>query len=173
MTEENLEQQTQQNAVGGETQQGINDNTEVPNQLNNDLTNATGEVMNNFAKYVINHYKEANKNSINRQSAIEKNLSGYNADNYLKNKDFMTLYSEAFDALGDKLDTKRFIGLVDNYVASMIAAKQKEQSAKAENSSLTDSFEYKNGTSGKSKDTLKFQDVSPEDLPKYLAQYIK
>lgn len=168
MSEENLEQQT--NATS-ETQQPA---TAQENQAQQNTTapKYSAEFLQGLSNFVVNRYNEGNNKIANRQTAIEKNLAGYDSKNYSKNQDFMNLYTEAFDALGDKLDTKKFIGLVDKYVASMVAAKQKEQSAKDENNSLTDSFEHQNGTSAKTGTKLRFQDVPREEWSKYLDKLI-
>ena len=130
------------------------------------------DFMNGLADYVIERYNDKQTAADKRRKAIETNLAEYDSDNYLKNQDFMNLYNEAIDILGEELDTKKFIGLLDKYVDSRIAANARALSAKKENSSVTDSLEYSAGSSGKSKDNRRFQDLTPEELPKYIAKYI-
>ena len=130
------------------------------------------DFMNGLADYVIERYNNKQTEAENRRKTIETNLADYDSNNYLKNQDFMNLYNEAIDILGDDLDTKKFIGLLDKYVDSRIASNARVLSAKNENSSLTDSFAYNAGSSAKPKDKRKFQDLKPEEIPLYVAKYI-
>lgn len=128
--------------------------------------------MKGLADYVIERYNNKQTANEKKKKLIESNLADYNSDNYLKNQDFMNLYNEAIDILGEELDTKKFINLIDKYVESRMLADAKARSAKDENSSITDSLAYNAGVSAKTKDNLRFQDLSDEELPLYIAKYL-
>ena len=79
--------------------------------------------------------KKINETNQNYQAAkeyFEKNVPKYDNDDYFKNPEFSNLYKEAFLALGTKLDTDKFVSLVDNYVKSRISLYEKAKSAKSE-----------------------------------------
>ena len=56
----------------------------------------------------------------------------YDKPEYFQDPAFREMYKAAYLALGKNLDADKFIGLVENYVASRIYAKEKEKSAKNE-----------------------------------------
>jgi len=146
---------------------------ELSNAANNQFdVQQREDFMNGLADYVIERYNNKQTAAENRKKFIESSLADYDQDRYFKNQDFINLYSEAVDVLGDEIDTKKFIELLDKYVDSRIAFNNKVRSAEDENSSVTDSLAYDGGTSGKPKEKRRFQDLTPEELPKYIAKYI-
>ena len=107
-----------------------------------------------------------------KQDYLSSNLGDYNTENYLQNQEFRNLYSEAFNALGTKLDTKKFVNLLDKYVESRIALHSKNQAIKSENDSLTDSFDFKAGASKTETKLKRLQDIPDDELESYIAKYI-
>lgn len=103
---------------------------------------------------------------------LSNSLANYNTENYLLNPEFTELYSEAFNALGTNLDTEKFVNLLDKYVASRIQSHLRQSSAKEENENLTDSMDFRSGSSKQAEKTLRMQDIPPEELEKYIAKYI-
>ena len=107
-----------------------------------------------------------------KREYLINNLADYDTENYLQNDAFQSLYSQAFNALGTKLNTPKFIELVENYVNSRIESNNRKLSAQKENESVTDSLAFKNGVSKKTEKPLKFQDIPPEELEHYISLYI-
>jgi len=163
---ENYETQKLENAENMQQNQSQN-----VNPIKN--SNETHEnFMKGLADFVIERYNNKQTEAENRKKLIESNLAEYDKDNYSENKEFLNLYTEAINALGENLDTKKFIDLIDKYVNSRITSRAKAIQAKKENASLTDSLAYSAGASAQMQDNVRFQDLTPEELPKYIAKYI-
>lgn len=71
---------------------------------------------------------------------IENDKANFDKPEYFQNKEFCSLYKEAIFALGDNLDTAKFIDLLDGYVASRIVMNERAKSAQAETNRVIDSM---------------------------------
>ncbi len=120
--------------------------------------------------------KKINENNQNYQEAkeyFEKNVPKYDNDDYFKNPEFSNLYKEAFLALGTKLDTDKFVSLVDNYVKSRISLYEKAKSAKSETENAKSSMQFSDSPAKTSSKTLpKLDGLSPEKIDEVVARYI-
>lgn len=118
-------------------------------------------------------YQKGNLNFQNdKLEYLEKILSKYDSDKYLKNPEFQKLYGAAFEALGTDLDTDMFVDLIDKYVESRLAAEILSQAAVNENDRATDGIQFQSGKSKKSQRKLRMQDIPAEELESYIAKYI-
>lgn len=66
----------------------------------------------------------------------------YNQPEYFQDSAFRQIYREAFMALGDNLDTDKFVNLLEGYVKSRLSAYEKGKSAEAETQNLIDGMGY-------------------------------
>jgi len=74
------------------------------------------------------------KNSMSQY--IENDKANFNKPEYFQDKAFCSLYKEAISALGENLDTAKFIDLLEGYVASRIVMNEKTKLAQAETQSV-------------------------------------
>lgn len=107
-----------------------------------------------------------------KQEYINNYLSKYDNENYFQNDAFKTLYSAAFDALGTNLDTDGFVQKLEDYVLSRILLKEQLKNAQDENKNATDSLNFSKGESKSTEKKLRFQDIPPSELEKYIAKYV-
>ena len=66
----------------------------------------------------------------------------YNSPEYFQDDKFRSLYKEAFMALGDNLDSDKFIELLESYVNSRLALNEKNKLAEQETQKVLDSMSY-------------------------------
>lgn len=125
-----------------------------------------------FLKQAVKLKNDEMQDNQDKYKYLSENLIKYDTDEYFKNESFKDLYTEAFNLLGTKLDTPKFIDLLDKYVSSRMDIHSKNLAAKKENDSVTDSFDFKSGLSKKEDKKLRFQDIPEEELEKYIAKYI-
>jgi hypothetical protein len=113
------------------------------------------ELQNNYSGY-INTYREK-----------------YNTPEYFQDESFREMYKEAFLALGDTLDTDKFIELLEKYVASRIAIDTKNKSAKQETESILDSMGYeKNQKSALSSPKKNLEEMTDKEIDEILEKLI-
>ncbi|MCQ2740045.1 MAG: hypothetical protein MJ237_07450 [bacterium] len=70
----------------------------------------------------------------------------YNKPEYFGNKEFRSLYKEAFKSLGQDLDTDKFVELLEGYVGFRITNYNKNISAKSETQNITSQMSYEMNT---------------------------
>lgn len=116
--------------------------------------------------------QELENELIDKKEYLNSNLMKYDSENYFQNESFKNLYKEAFNALGTKLDTDKFVKLVDDYVESRIEASNRKQIANKENDDLTDSMNFSGGETKKQERVLRMQDIPDDELEKYIAKYV-
>ena len=73
---------------------------------------------------------------------IDEYRTKYDKPEYFQDSSFRDMYKEAYLALGNNLDTDKFIDLLEKYVVSRISANEKSKSAKAETQKALDSMTY-------------------------------
>lgn len=110
------------------------------------------------------------------QNAREK-LTGisekYNKPEYFQDPSFREIYKEAFVALGEKLDTDRFINLLENYVSSRIFAKEKASSAKNETENAIGTMTFsKNNSSSLTPPKKRLDQMTPKEVDELLERLI-
>lgn len=121
---------------------------------------------------VVAKQKEEEAKELEKQEYVNNYLAKYDNENYFQNDAFKNLYSEAFQALGTNLDTDLFVQKLEDYVLSRIMLKEQLKNAQDENKSATDSLSFSKGETKKSDKKLRFQDIPPEELEKYIAKYV-
>ena len=121
---------------------------------------------------VVAKQKEEEAKELEKQEYVNNYLAKYDNENYFQNDAFKNLYSEAFQALGTNLDTDLFVQKLEDYVLSRIMLKEQLKNAQDENKSVTDSLSFSKGEAKKSDKKLRFQDIPPEELEKYIAKYV-
>ena len=95
-----------------------------------------------------------------------------NKDKYALNPAFQTCFNEASMALGGNFNAIRFVSLLDNYANSVVKMYEKSKAINDANSKITDKMQFQAGQSKKVTKPLRMQDIKPEELEKYIAQYI-
>lgn len=136
----------------------------VPNPEIENIINILGEIA--------SKKQELEKELNDKKEYLTSNLMKYDSENYFQNESFKNLYKEAFNALGTKLDTDKFVNLIDDYVESRILANDRKLIADKENNDLTDSMNFSSGESKKQERTLRMQDIPDDELEKYIAKYV-
>jgi len=121
---------------------------------------------------VVTKQKEEEAKELAKQEYMNNYFAKYDNENYFQNDAFKNLYSEAFQALGTDLDTDLFVQKLEDYVISRIMLKEQLKNAQDENKSATDSLSFSKGETKKSDKKLRFQDIPPEELDKYIAKYV-
>lgn len=121
---------------------------------------------------VVAKQKEEEAKELEKQEYVNNYLAKYDNENYFQNDAFKNLYSEAFQALGTNLDTDLFVQKLEDYVLSRIMLKEQLKNAQDENKSATDCLSFSKGETKKSDKKLRFQDIPPEELDKYIAKYV-
>ncbi len=97
----------------------------------------------------------------------------YNKPEYFQDPSFREIYKEAFVALGKKLDTDRFINLLENYVSSRIFAKEKASSAKNETENAIGTMTFsKNNTSSLTPPKKRLDQMTPKEVDELLERLI-
>ena len=130
------------------------------------------DVWNNVLQKLVEKTQEFENDRKLKEDYLKSSLVNYDTEDYLQNPDFKNLYSEAFNALGTKLDTEKFVNLLDKYVESRIQSHIYKKSVQNENEKITDSMDFQSGNSKKPDKNLRMQDIPPEELEKYIAKYI-
>ena len=97
----------------------------------------------------------------------------YDKPEYFQDPAFREMYKAAYLALGKNLDADKFIGLVENYVASRIYAKEKEKSAKNETEKAISSMTFsKNNTSSLTPPSKRLDEMTPKEVDELLERLI-
>lgn len=94
----------------------------------------------------LNGYKDMMTEISDYRTAIESVISRdkeiYNTEEYLQNKVFKEIYSEALMTFGDNLDTDRLVGLLEEYVKDRISLHDKQVAAENETQQALNSISY-------------------------------
>lgn len=125
-------------------------------------------------------YEEFQKNfqeNIDRYNSANEYLknvvSQYNKEEYFQNPEFSTLYQEAFNTLGTKLDTQKFIGLLDKFAQARINLHEKSKLAKSENESIKNQMQFSKSDSKFAPSHLpKIDSLSDAEIDAFVAKYI-
>ena len=85
---------------------------------------------------------EKEKNIKNAEKDLREVSEKYNTPEYFQDSSFRQIYKEAYLALGNNLDTEKFINLLEGYVSSRIFAHEKNRAEKAETQKVLDSMNF-------------------------------
>lgn len=97
----------------------------------------------------------------------------YNKPEYFQDQSFRDIYSAAYLALGKNLDTEKFIGLIENYVASRIYAKERENAAKTETEKALKNMAFsKNNNSSITPPQKRLDEMTPKEVDELLERLI-
>ncbi|MBE7703790.1 MAG: hypothetical protein E7Z89_07060 [Cyanobacteria bacterium SIG28] len=109
----------------------------------------------------------------NAKEYIESFRQKYNTPEYFQNDEFNEIFKEAYMALGQNLDTDRFINLLEKYVGSRINAYDKANAAKKETQKALDSMTYsKNSKSSYTPPKKHFDEMTPQEIDEMLERLI-
>jgi cysteinyl-tRNA synthetase len=107
------------------------------------------------------------------ETVIKRDLEKYNSPEYFQNQTFKEIYKEAFQALGENLDTDKFIQLLEGYVSSRIFAHDKLKSANEETQKVLKSMDYKeNAKSSFNPPQKRFDEMSEKEIDEMLDKLI-
>ena len=76
------------------------------------------------------------------QENLKQVAQKYNSPQYFQDPSFREIYKEAYLALGENLDSDRFVKLIEDYVASRILAIEKTKAVEKENRSAIDAMNF-------------------------------
>ena len=97
----------------------------------------------------------------------------YNKPEYFQNQAFREIYKAAFRSLGQKLDTDKFVELIENYATSRIADYNKAQSAKFETDNILSAMTYeKNPNNSLTLPKKSFDEMSEKEIDELLDRVI-
>lgn len=125
-----------------------------------------------FLDMLLQQQRNSQRELDEKRVYLEEILPKFDSDDYLGNKEFKKLFTEAFKALGTKLDSDMFLDLVEKYVGSRISAKELAKTLSDETTNITDSLAFENGNSKKMDKKLRMQDIPEDELENYIAKYI-
>lgn len=99
--------------------------------------------------------------------------SKYDTPNYFQNPSFEEMFKEAFYALGDKLDTDKFVNLLESYVSSRIFAYEQSRAAGKETQDIINSMGYsKNPNSSINPPKKTLDEMTPKEIDDLLERLI-
>ena len=109
-----------------------------------------------------------------RYSEKELREAAQNYNTYFQDPSFRELYGNAYLALGTKLDTERFVNLIEGYVSSRIFAYEREKAKKAETKKAIESLKFdKNNSPSEVKTSDKrVEDMNPKEYEEFLRRLI-
>ena len=115
-----------------------------------------------------------------RQQKIEKSHESlqqvaqkYNSPQYFQDPSFREIYKEAYLALGENLDSDRFVTLIEDYVASRILAIEKSKAVEKENCSAIDAMNFsKNEVSSITPPKKRIDEMTQTELDELLKRLI-
>jgi hypothetical protein len=106
-------------------------------------------------------------------TVLAEDRAKYDTPEYFQNTDFTSLYKEAFLALKGELDTDKFVGLLEKYVASRIAASDKSRLANAETQRVLGSMNYdKNSKTTFAPPKKSLDEMTPQEVDELLDRLI-
>ena len=76
------------------------------------------------------------------QENLRQIAQKYNSPQYFQDPSFREIYKEAYLALGENLDSDRFVKLIEDYVTARILANKKIQAVEKENRSAIDMMNF-------------------------------
>lgn len=104
---------------------------------------------------------------------INRDKEKYNQPEYFQDPTFREIYKEALTVLGDKLDTDRFVSLLENYVSARIFANDRKKAAQSETQQVLDSMTYeKNPKSSLTPPKKRFDEMSEKEIDEMLEKLI-
>lgn len=97
----------------------------------------------------------------------------YDKPEYFQDPAFREIYKEAYLALGKNLDADKFIGLIENYVASRLYAKEREKAAQSETEKALKGMAFsKNNTSSITPPKKRLDEMTPKEVDELLERLI-
>lgn len=106
--------------------------------------------------------------------SINRDKEKYNSPEYFQDPTFREIYKEAIYALGDNLDTDKFINLLESYVSARIFANDKKKAAQKETQNILGSMTYdKNSGSTFSKPKKRFDEMTDKEIDELLERRLR
>ena len=119
----------------------------------------------NMAEF--NALKQKTLNNVNRDKAK------YDSPEYFQEPTFREMYKEAYYALGENLDTDKFINLLEQYVTARIYTNEKNKQAQSETQKVLDSMTYsKNPKNSFTPPQKSFDEMSEKEIDELIEKYI-
>lgn len=109
----------------------------------------------------------------NAQQEISKEIEKYNTPEYFQNPIFRDIYKEAFNVLGNNLDTERLVDLAENYVKSRIFANERAKAKQEENEKAIASITFsKNKVSSLNPPKKRLDEMTSKEVDDLLERLI-
>lgn len=107
------------------------------------------------------------------QENLKQVAQKYNSPQYFQDPSFREIYKEAYLALGENLDSDRFVTLIEDYVASRILAIEKSKAVEKENRSAIDAMNFsKNEVSSITPPKKRIDEMTQTELDELLKRLI-
>ena len=107
------------------------------------------------------------------QENLKQVAQKYNSPQYFQDPSFREIYKEAYLALGENLDSDRFVTLIEDYVASRILAIEKSKAVEKENRSAIDAMNFsKNEVSSITPHKKRIDEMTQTELDELLKRLI-
>ena len=104
---------------------------------------------------------------------ISQYRTKYDSPEYFQDATFRDIYKEAYLALGNELDTDKFIDLLEKYVGSRITTYDRNKSANSETQKVLDSMTYsKNPNSSYTPPKKHFSQMTQDEIDEMLDRLI-
>ena len=108
-----------------------------------------------------------------KASELQETAQKYNTPEYFQDPSFKEMYKEAFLALGNNLDTDRFVNLLEGYVSSRIMQYESGKAAKTETENALGSVKFAKNKNTSLKSTGKrLDEMTPQEIDDLLDKYI-
>jgi len=106
-------------------------------------------------------------------ASIRRDREKYDKPEYFQDPTFREIYKEAVLALGETLDTDRFVNLLESYVSARIFANDKKKAATSETEQILDSMSYgKNPKSSLAKPKKNFDEMTDSEVDEMLERLL-
>lgn len=125
----------------------------------------------------LNLLKDSLNEVMNLSSKLSEDLSAvkekYNKPEYFQEPSFRNLFKEAYTALGENLDSDRFVELLESYVKSRITAYDKSKLAQKETEQVLDSMTYEKSSNTSFTPPKKhFDEMTSQEIDELLEKLI-
>lgn len=107
------------------------------------------------------------------QENLRQIAQKYNSPQYFQDPSFREIYKEAYLALGENLDSDRFVKLIEDYVTARILANKKIQAVEKENRSAIDMMNFsKNEISSLTPPQKRLDEMTAKEMDELLERLI-
>ena len=107
------------------------------------------------------------------ENIFARDRQKYDTPEYFQDPTFLEMYKEAYKAIGNKLDTDKFVNLLEGYVASRIFANEQKNLENTETQNAINSMTYEKNPNNEIRAPKKtFDEMSQKEIDELLDRII-